>query len=230
MNEKNDLKNYLQFLQNQPKGFVFADHALPKSNPATKPVLNLGKADELKKLYSQYTSCQGCPLAKLGRSQVVCGVGNPDSPLVFVGEAPGRDEDKLGAPFVGRAGQLLTKIIEAMGYSREAIFITNVAKCRPPENRTPLPEEREKCKSSILLKELEIIKPKIICALGSCATQGLLGDEIKISQSRGKFFDWNGYLVLPTYHPAYLLRNPAEKRTVWEDMKVIMAKLKELGV
>lgn len=183
------------------------------------------KTQFLNILKSKYKNCQECPLAKQGRTQVVFGVGNPNARLMFIGEAPGRDEDIQGSPFVGRSGQLLTKIIEAMGLSRDEVFITNVVKSRPPGNRTPTIQERETCKKHILFKEIEIIKPEIICTLGSPSTKALLGDEITISQVRGRFFEWKGYTVMPTYHPAYLLRNPVEKRTVWEDMKKIMEKL-----
>lgn len=182
----------------------------------------------LAKLKEQYKNCGQCPLATQGRSQVVFGHGNPNATLMFIGEAPGRDEDIQGKPFVGRSGQLLTKIIMAMGLTREEVYISNVAKCRPPNNRTPTIQERETCKKQILFKEIEIIKPKIICTLGSPAIKGLLGDHIMISQVRGKFCLFQNIPVMPTYHPAYLLRNPIEKRTVWEDMKKIMAKLKEL--
>lgn len=236
----NDLLNYINFLKKQPRGFVFREKeersVLNKvteqkvmSPVARQLVDDAGKAEALKDLYAKYTKCQGCGLLGQGRSRVVFGAGNPNSSLIFVGEAPGRDEDKQGVPFVGRAGQLLTKIIEAMGFKREDVFITNVVKCRPPENRTPISEERESCKKCILMHELEIIKPKVICTLGACPTQGLLGDDVKISHTRGIFAEWKGYLVLPTYHPAYLLRNPDAKRIVWEDMKKILAKLQELN-
>jgi DNA polymerase len=148
---------------------------------------------------------------------------------MFIGEGPGRDEDTQGLPFVGRAGQLLNKIIQAMGLERQKVFISNVVKCRPPNNRTPLPNESDICKKLLLLKEIEIIKPKIICILGSTALTALLGPEAKISKMRGIFTTFNNIPVMPTYHPAYLLRNPDEKKNVWEDMKKVIEKLKELG-
>lgn len=183
--------------------------------------------DALTELNTKYINCQACPLATQGRSQVVFGHGNPHATLMFVGEGPGRDEDKQGLPFIGRAGQLLTKIIEAMGLTREDVYISNVVKCRPPENRAPLPIESNTCKNLILYREIDIIQPKVICALGATALQSLLGEDARISKYRGVFTEFRGILLLPTYHPAYLLRNPAEKRTVWEDMKKIMEKLKE---
>jgi DNA polymerase len=214
------LKNYIKFLQNQPSGFVYKDKA-PTSSSDKKKLLSM--------LNAKYKNCQECPLAKMGRTQVVFGVGSPTAKLMFVGEAPGKNEDLKGEPFIGRAGKLLTSIIEAMGLTRQEVYITNVVKSRPPNNRTPTTLERETCKKLILFKEIEIIKPKIICTLGSPSTKALIGDDIMISKVRGNFFSFKNTLVMPTYHPAYLLRNPAEKRTVWEDMKQIMAKLKELG-
>lgn len=221
-------KAYINFLKKQPKGFAYYDPTAKKTS-ATAPLpaapVTASKREALETLNCQYRDCQKCPLATQGRTQVVFGHGNPETLLMFVGEGPGRDEDLQGQPFVGRAGQLLNKIIEAMGLAREQVYISNVVKCRPPANRVPLPNESDTCKNLLLFKEIDIIKPKIICTLGATATQALLGDEAKITKSRGIFFEWRNCLVLPTYHPAYLLRNPAEKRTVWEDMKKIMEKL-----
>ena len=222
---KKSLMAYLRFAAAQPRGFMYRAKAA-RANATTQTLTS--KKEQLAALYAKYAKCIACPLAEQGRTQVVFGVGNPDSKLLFIGEGPGRDEDIKGEPFVGRAGQLLNQIIEAMGLKREDIYISNVVKCRPPGNRTPLPIERNTCKDLLLFKELAIIKPVIICTLGSAATQGILGDEIRISDVRGQFHDFQGILVMPTYHPAYLLRNPAEKRTVWEDMKKIMTKLAEL--
>jgi DNA polymerase len=221
----------VDFLKKQPKGFVYKDNIEKQESQNQK----VQKQDEssrqvmLDEIKCKYKNCQECPLSKQGRSQVVFGVGNPFTKLMFIGEGPGRDEDAQGKPFVGRAGQLLTKIIEAMKLTRDEIYISNVVKCRPPNNRTPLPNESDTCKKLILFKEIEIIKPQIICALGATATQGLLGYDTNISRSRGIFFNFNNTLVLPTYHPAYLLRNPDAKKIVWEDMKKIMEKLKELN-
>lgn len=212
----NDLKSYVDFLKKQPLGYAYQEDIVFQEIAQT----NAHQLDLLKK---QYAACIACPLAQLGRSQVVFGTGNPEAELMFVGEGPGRDEDAQGTPFVGRAGQLLTSIITAMGLSRDNVYISNVVKCRPPENRAPLPNESDICKNLLLFKEIAIIKPKIICTLGSSATQALLGPDIKISKARGLMHEFNGTHVLPTFHPAYLLRNPADKRLVWEDMKKIMS-------
>lgn len=211
---KQDIKNYLNFIFNQPKGFIYKNPMEKKENQKTKQEL-------IAQLYSKYQNCKKCPLSKQGRTQIVFGAGSEKTKLMFVGEGPGRDEDIQGIPFVGRSGKLLTKIIEAMGLKRENIFISNVVKCRPPNNRTPLPNESEVCKNLLLFKEIEIIKPKIICTLGASATQALLG-PIKISQVRGKLFKFGDALIIPTFHPAYLLRNPHAKKDVWEDMKKVI--------
>ncbi|KKQ48931.1 MAG: Uracil DNA glycosylase superfamily protein [candidate division TM6 bacterium GW2011_GWF2_38_10] len=176
---------------------------------------------KLESLYKDYEQCSRCPLAQQGRKHIVFGQGNPQASLMFIGEAPGRDEDIHGIPFIGRAGQLLTKIIQAMNLTREQVYISNVVKCRPPNNRTPLPDERETCKK-MLFAEIDIIQPKVICLLGATATQALLGNDMKISPTRGAFFTFRTILTMPTYHPAYLLRNPQAKKIVWEDMKKIM--------
>ncbi len=152
------------------------------------------------------------------------GVGNPQARLCFLGEAPGADEDRQGEPFVGRAGQLLTKIIEACTLSRSEVYILNVLKCRPPGNRTPVPDEVANCRG-YLNRQLALIKPEFICCLGSVAAQTLLETTTPISRLRGQFLDYRGIRVMCTYHPAYLLRNPAAKKDVWEDMKVLMAKM-----
>lgn len=223
--QKKSLQTYLRFAAAQPRGFLY--RAATKK-AATSNGLPQSKKEQLAALYAKYAKCVSCPLAEQGRSQVVFGVGDPEAKLMFIGEAPGRDEDLRGEPFVGRSGQLLSKIIEAMGLQREQVYISNVVKCRPPANRTPLPNERNTCKDLLLLKEIDIIKPIIICTLGAPAIQGLLGDDIRISDVRGTFKEFRGTLVMPTYHPAYLLRNPAEKRTVWEDMKKVMQKLQTM--
>ena len=226
--QKKSLALYLRFAAAQPRGFVYRskEKAVSKAVPAATGATT--KQEQLAALYAKYAKCMSCPLAEQGRTQVVFGVGDPEAKLMFIGEGPGRDEDIKGEPFVGRAGQLLDKIIEAMGLQRSDVYISNVVKCRPPGNRTPLPNERNTCKDLLLFKEIDIIKPRIICTLGSPSTQGLLGDDVRISDMRGTFHEFRGILVMPTYHPAYLLRNPAEKRTVWEDMKKIVAKLAEL--
>jgi uracil-DNA glycosylase len=168
--------------------------------------------------------CTRCKLGTLGRRQVVFGVGNPKAQLMFVGEAPGEDEDKQGEPFVGRAGQLLTKIIEAMGLTRDQVYIANVIKCRPPGNRNPEPDEVAECEP-FLFRQIETIQPKVIVPLGKFAAQSLLKTTDPITRLRGREFQYRGTTLIPTFHPAYLLRNPSAKREVWEDMKKVRALL-----
>jgi uracil-DNA glycosylase family 4 len=170
--------------------------------------------------------CTRCKLHGLGRSQIVFGVGNPEADLMFVGEAPGADEDIQGVPFVGRAGQLLTKIIEAIGMKREDVYIANVIKCRPPQNRNPEPDEVETCEP-FLFRQIDIIRPKVIVALGKFGAQTLLRTLEPISRLRGRVFEYRGAKLIPTFHPAYLLRNPSSKRDVWEDMKLVRKLLAE---
>ncbi len=166
--------------------------------------------------------CRRCKLCSLGRSQIVFGVGNPRARLMFVGEAPGEEEDKRGEPFVGRAGQLLSKIIEAIGLSREQVYIANVIKCRPPANRNPEPDEVAQCEP-YLFRQIDVIAPKVIVPLGKFAAQSLLKTVDPITKLRGRQFDYRGTALIPTFHPAYLLRNPSAKREVWEDMKKVRA-------
>jgi DNA polymerase len=170
--------------------------------------------------------CTRCKLHTLGRKQIVFGVGNPNADLMFVGEAPGADEDIQGEPFVGRAGQLLTKIIEAMGMKREDVYIANVIKCRPPGNRNPEPDEVEQCEP-FLFRQIDTIKPKVIVALGKFAAQSLLRTSDPITRLRGREFKYRDAILMPTYHPAYLLRTPSAKRDVWEDMKRVKVLLSE---
>lgn len=170
-------------------------------------------------------ACMRCKLAGLGRHQVVFGVGNPGADLMFVGEAPGADEDVQGVPFVGRAGQLLTKMIEAMGQSRDTVYIANVIKCRPPGNRNPEPDEVATCEP-FLFRQIDIVRPKVIVALGKFAAQTLLRTETPISQLRGQVVDFRGAHLVPTFHPAYLLRSPDKKRDAWEDLQKVMALLR----
>src|SRR5499426_3684257 len=169
--------------------------------------------------------CSRCKLHTLGRTQVVFGVGNPNADLMFVGEGPGADEDIQGEPFVGRAGQLLTKIIEAIGLRREDVYIANVIKCRPPGNRNPEPDEVEQCEP-FLFRQIDAIKPKVIVALGKFAAQSLLRTTDPITRIRGREFTYRDAILIPTYHPAYLLRTPSAKREVWEDMKRVRAILR----
>jgi DNA polymerase len=168
--------------------------------------------------------CMRCKLCELGRRQVVFGVGNPKARLMFVGEAPGEDEDKQGEPFVGRAGQLLTKIIEAISLTRDQVYIANVIKCRPPGNRNPEPDEVAACEP-FLFQQIAIVQPRVIVALGKFAAQCLLRTVEPITRLRGREFEFRGATLIPTFHPAYLLRNPPAKREVWEDMKKVRALL-----
>jgi len=170
--------------------------------------------------------CTRCKLHTLGRRQVVFGVGNANADLMFVGEAPGADEDIQGEPFVGRAGQLLTKIIEAIGLTRGDVYIANVIKCRPPGNRNPEPDEVDQCEP-FLFRQIDTVKPKVIVALGKFAAQCLLRTTDPITRIRGREFKYRDAILIPTYHPAYLLRTPSAKREVWEDMKRVRAILSE---
>jgi uracil-DNA glycosylase family 4 len=178
---------------------------------------------DLESVRAEIGDCQRCKLAPK-RTNIVFGSGNPSAELVFVGEAPGYDEDQQGLPFVGRAGQLLTKIIESINLKREDVYICNVLKCRPPENRNPEPDEVAAC-NPFLKKQLAAIRPKIVCCLGTFAAQTVMQTAAPISRLRGKFFDLDGIRVIATFHPAYLLRSPEKKREVWEDMKQIRAEL-----
>lgn len=169
--------------------------------------------------------CQRCGLCQQGRSQVVFGDGNPDARLVFVGEAPGAEEDRKGIPFVGRAGQLLTRMIEAMGVKREDVYICNVIKCRPPENRDPLPDEIATCEP-FMIRQLEVIAPEVIVCLGRFAVQTLTRDPMaRITKIRGTWHEYQGIPLMPTFHPSYLLRNPSAKRDVWQDLQQVMQRL-----
>ena len=166
--------------------------------------------------------CPRCKLCGLGRTQTVFGAGNPRARLMFVGEAPGDEEDKQGEPFVGRSGQLLTKIIEAIGLTRDQVYIANVIKCRPPGNRNPEPDEVATCEP-FLFRQIDVIQPRVIVPLGKFAAQCLLKTADPITRLRGRTFEYRGATLLPTFHPAYLLRNPSAKREVWEDMKKVRA-------
>jgi uracil-DNA glycosylase family 4 len=177
-------------------------------------------AEALAAVRADIGDCTRCKLHTLGRTQIVFGVGNPNADLMFVGEAPGGDEDIQGIPFVGRAGQLLTKIIEAIGLKRDDVYIANVIKCRPPGNRNPEPDEVETCEP-FLFQQIDVIQPKVIVALGKFGAQTLLRTLDPISRLRGRVYDYRGAKLIPTFHPAYLLRNPSSKREVWEDMKLV---------
>ncbi len=185
----------------------------------------LCRSESLEEIRAELEDCRRCPLCE-GRKNIVFGVGNPNARLVFVGEAPGREEDEKGEPFVGEAGRLLDRILFAMGLTRPDVYICNVLKCRPPGNRDPRPEEIEACEP-YLKRQLAAIRPEIIVALGQFAAQTLLRDQSPISRLRGEWREYQGMPLLPTFHPAYLLRNPASKKEVWEDMKLVMNRLRE---
>jgi uracil-DNA glycosylase len=179
---------------------------------------------ELLAVRERLGECERCKLAG-GRTHLVFGVGDPRAELMFVGEGPGGDEDLQGEPFVGKAGQLLNKMIEAMGFARGEVYIANVVKCRPPGNRDPEPDEIEACEP-FLKAQIAAVKPKVIVALGRFAVQTLLRDPTPITRQRGRWREYEGVKLMPTFHPAYLLRNPAEKRKAWDDLRLVM---KEFG-
>jgi uracil-DNA glycosylase len=191
--------------------------------PAQEVTRDAGPAGRLAQLAAAVHDCRKCGLYR-GRTQVVFGTGDPAAALVFVGEAPGHDEDVQGEPFVGAAGQLLNRIIAAIGLTREQVYILNVIKCRPPQNRSPRPDEIAAC-WPILQEQLACLRPRIICALGTFAAQTLLQTEERISRLRGRFHRFGDIQVMPTYHPAFLLRNPQYKRAVWEDMQCVQRAL-----
>lgn len=206
-----------------------ASPALPSpeaDSDATDPSQVVSTAPTLELLSQEVAGCTLCQELAETRTQTVFGVGNPKADLVFLGEAPGADEDRTGVPFVGRAGQLLTKIIEACTLSRDDVYILNVLKCRPPGNRNPLPHESANCKR-YLRRQLDLIEPKYICCLGAVAAQNLLETGETIGRLRGRVHEYRGIKVVCTYHPAYLLRNPAAKKDTWDDMKMLM---RQLGV
>jgi uracil-DNA glycosylase len=197
----------------------------PRASGATH--LARSRAEALALVRADLGECTRCKL-HTGRTHLVFGVGSAETRLMFVGEGPGAEEDEQGIPFVGRAGQLLTQIIKAMGFDREAVYIANVVKCRPPGNRNPEPDEIEQCEP-FLMRQIDVIKPAIIVALGKFAAQTLLRTTEPISKLRGRFREIGDIRVMPTFHPSYLLRNPEAKRAVWEDMKLVMAALREAG-
>jgi len=192
-----------------------------------EPVVTLGRRT-LAQIREELGPCTRCKLSGTRRS-IVFGVGAEDAPLMFVGEAPGEQEDKRGEPFVGPAGELLDKMIEAMGWTRQTVYITNIIACRPPGNRNPQPDEVAAC-LPFLNAKIAAIAPRIIVALGRPSANTLLGRDAPISTLRGKFHDRNGVKVMPTFHPAYLLREPDKKREAWSDLKLVMAELERLGI
>lgn len=201
------------------------DDVVPGPTVPGSAVLGSTVPGALADIRAELGDCTRCKLHTLGRKQIVFGVGNPNADLMFVGEAPGADEDEQGEPFVGRAGQLLTKIIEAIGLQRSDVYIANVLKCRPPNNRAPEPDEVAMCEP-FLFKQIDAIRPKVIVALGAHAAHALLKVDTTISKMRGQVFEFRGGAkLIPTFHPAYLLRSPDRKRDVWEDMKKVRALL-----
>jgi len=225
---------------------VLQETALPKSTPKLAPMkaipppapsplvappagaslfeaVDKVKDDNLLKIREDLGECTRCKLHK-GRNKIVFGDGNPKAQLVFVGEGPGADEDMQGLPFVGRAGKLLTQMIEAMGLQRSDVYICNVVKCRPPENRAPEPDEVAAC-SPFLMRQIDSIHPKVIVCLGATAAKTILNTTRGISQFRGEWLEWRGHKLMATYHPAYLLRNPPAKADVWKDLQKVMAEL-----
>ncbi len=198
----------------------------PLSVPETQGEDNaINPSEHLEAIREDLGDCTRCKLHK-GRQTVVFGVGNPNADLMFIGEGPGYEEDRQGLPFVGPAGQLLTKIIEAIQLTREDVYIANIVKCRPPSNRDPEPEEIATCRP-FLERQVSSIKPRVICTLGRVATQAMLSTEKALGRVRGQVFSFGDAALVPTYHPAFLLRDPSKKRDCWEDMKLIRALLDE---
>ncbi len=187
-----------------------------------------GTPEGLRVVREDLGECTRCKLCT-GRKNIVFGVGAPDAEIMFIGEAPGRDEDEQGEPFVGRAGQLLTKMIEAMGLSREQVYIANIIKCRPPENRAPEPDEVAACEP-FLRRQIDAISPRLIIGLGGVAVQTLLRTRTGITALRGRFHVYQGVKLMPTFHPAFLLRSPNMKKPAWEDLKQVMAEMDRLGL
>lgn len=221
----------LAYLQEQGLGWGLAPEPLSASAPkppardrAEAPVKGQEGDGGLARIRAEMGECRRCRLAE-GRSQIVFGTGNPRARVLFVGEGPGADEDRVGEPFVGRAGQLLTDIVQkGMGLKRSDVYIANVVKCRPPENRKPLPEEMAAC-LPFLEAQIAAVSPEVIVALGATALEALLGRQAPITRVRGRWMDWRGVPLMPTFHPSYLLRNPAAKREVWQDIQAVMARL-----
>jgi DNA polymerase len=214
-----EIENSLRFLAaNGCRGFAPPGHVLEKLEKWGKG--REAFTETLESIQADLGDCQRCNLAR-GRNRIVFGDGSPNARLMFIGEGPGAEEDRQGKPFVGAAGQLLTRIIAAMKRSRDQVYICNIIKCRPPGNRNPESDEIKTC-FPFLARQIAAIQPDFIIALGTIAAQTLLGTATSISRLRGRFHEYQGIKVVPTYHPAYLLRNPDKKRDVWEDMKMLM--------
>lgn len=208
----------------KPAVAVAAPAAVTKAPPAAVPTGPIKTLDEIRQ---ELGDCKRCKLCN-GRTQIVFGSGNPKAELVFVGEAPGADEDLQGVPFVGAAGQLLTKMIEAMKFTRDTVYICNVAKCRPPNNRNPEPDEITACEP-FLKAQLAALQPKVIVALGKFAAQTLLRDSTPITRLRGQWRSYEGVPLMPTFHPAYLLRSPGEKKLAWSDLQEVMKRFGKIS-
>lgn len=221
------LRHHLDSLRIAGVQWLPAISSTTASDPPTpEPDVREQRRQELKLLAERVAACQRCPQLVVSRTQTVFGVGPIDAELCFIGEAPGGTEDQRGEPFVGEAGQLLNRIIVACGMKREEVYICNICKCRPPGNRVPLASEAGNCRE-YLDRQLELVKPKFICALGACAAQNLLGTTQSIGKLRGRFHDYKGIPVMCTYHPAFLLpgRSPHKKKDVWEDMKALLQRM-----
>jgi uracil-DNA glycosylase family 4 len=232
MSDRDAIREHLKYYRDLGVAGVTTDpewrsrgeaETMPVETVTVNPV---PESDGLLALRAHIGDCTRCKLHTLGRHQVVFGAGNPNAELMFVGEAPGSEEDIQGVPFVGRAGQLLTKIIEAIELKREDVYIANVIKCRPPANRNPEPDEVATCEP-FLATQIDLVRPRVIVALGTFAAHTLLRTDAPISRIRGVVHDYRGAKLVPTFHPAYLLRSPDRKRDVWEDMKIVRGLLNE---
>jgi uracil-DNA glycosylase family 4 len=220
MNASSSMEETMARIQGAARPESNTPRASTPSQPVKTKYSSKDKALLLDEMAASCANCEKCRLSE-GRTRVVFGAGNPDADLVFIGEAPGYHEDQQGIPFVGRAGELLTKIIKAMQFERSEVYICNIIKCRPPENRDPYHDEVEQCEP-YLMRQIEILEPKVIVCLGRHATTTLLRNVQGISYVRGKWQKFQGIPVMPTYHPSYLLRSPAQKAKVWDDMKKVM--------
>ena len=218
------LENTIEYLKQQRdegvEGVKLSEGTMQKLTALSKPGKGQSKEAAMSALREEMGDCCRCGIGN-DRTNLVFGVGSADAELVFIGEAPGADEDRLGEPFVGRAGKLLTKMIEKMGFSRSEIYIANILKCRPPDNRDPLPDEIANCEG-FLLKQLDIIRPKVIVTLGKYASQTLLRTTTSITRLRGQLSEYHGIPLMPTFHPSYLLRNQTKRWDVWEDMQAVL--------
>jgi len=223
----NDLGIYDFYKRDAGKEFALAEDSRVSSPTQPEAAASTRRPSAaLRLIREDIGDCTRCRLHKQGRKQIVFGVGNPRAELMFIGEAPGADEDEQGEPFVGRAGQLLNNMIKAMGLGREDVYIANIIKCRPPNNRTPERDECETC-SPFLMRQIEVISPKAIVALGAVAAKTLLAINAPMSELRGRWYDFRGTKLAVTYHPAFLLRDPRQKKEAWKDLQMVM---KDLGL